>query len=156
MGKKFDDAVADYTSLLKAEPKEVRALLGRAAAFYSAGQMEKALADFAGAIELNSDFPQAYNDYAWLLATWPDEKFRNGKKALELACRACDLTEWKNGAYLDTLAASYAELGDFENAVKWQTEAVSASAEESEETKKEIESRIELYKGKKPYREEKK
>jgi hypothetical protein len=63
------------------------------------------------------------------------------------------MTEYKNGAFLDTLAASYAESGEFDKALHWQQEAAKNSAEESEEVKKQIADRVELYRQKKPYRE---
>ena len=51
-------------------------------------------------------------------------RVRNGEKAVVLALKACELSEWKNPRYLDTLAASYARVGDFGNATKWQEKAL--------------------------------
>ena len=48
-----------------------------------------------------------------MLATSPDAKLRNGRRAIELATRACELTKYKAAYILSTLAAAYAETGDF-------------------------------------------
>jgi hypothetical protein len=53
------------------------------------------------------------DELAWLLATYPDSKSRDGSDAVRLAERACVLTERRIPALLDTLAAAYAEAGDF-------------------------------------------
>ena len=57
------------------------------------------------------------DELAWLLATYPDSKSRDGAEAVRLAERACDLTERRILALLDTLAAAYAETGDFPRAI---------------------------------------
>ena len=151
--KKYDEAIPDFTAILKQDPNELRALMSRAACYYGAGKPESALADFASTIAAHPDFAQGYNDYAWLLATGVDDKYRDGKKAVELACQACNLTEWKNAGYLDTLAAAYAESGDFASAQKWQEAALAASESEAQDVKDEIQGRVSLYKTGKPYRE---
>jgi tetratricopeptide (TPR) repeat protein len=74
---------------------------------------------------------------------------RDGKFAVEIALKACEFTEWKNPAYLDTIAAAYAELGDFDVAVKWQTKAIELLPNEKE--KEEYRTRLKLYQEKKPY-----
>jgi hypothetical protein len=104
--------------------------------------------------EHHKEFAQGFNDYAWLLATGTREGIRNGVKAVELASEACRLTDWKNAAYLDTLAAAYAEKGEFDAALEWQTKAVQTAKDEPQEVRTELESRIPLYKARKPYREE--
>jgi serine/threonine-protein kinase len=61
------------------------------------------------------------------------------------------LTEWKQSGYFDTLAAAYAEAGEFDEAVRWQTKAME---EVPESEKADFHVRLELYKAGKPYRDE--
>jgi Flp pilus assembly protein TadD len=151
--KRWDDALKDFNAALEINPGEFRALLGRASTFYVSGQYDKATADYAEVVKRFPEEPQPANDLAWMLATVPKDEVRDGKRAVELAEQACKITQYKNGAFLDTLAASYAESGDFEKALHWQEEAAKNSAEESEEVQKQIAGRVELYRQKKPFRE---
>jgi tetratricopeptide (TPR) repeat protein len=70
------------------------------------------------------DSPRMLDEIAWLLATYPDSKSRDGTEAVRLAEHACDLTERKIPALLDTLAAAYAEAGDFPRAIAAAEEAL--------------------------------
>jgi tetratricopeptide (TPR) repeat protein len=70
------------------------------------------------------DSPRMLDELAWLLATYPDSKSRDGTDAVRLAGHACDLTERRIPALLDTLAAAYAEAGDFPRAVSAAEEAL--------------------------------
>src|SRR5262249_49421907 len=67
----------------------------------------------------------AYRFLAQLLATCPDDKVRDGKRAVQYATTACELTDWKVPSCLETLAAAYAEAGQFEEAIRYQTRALS-------------------------------
>jgi tetratricopeptide (TPR) repeat protein len=94
------------------------------------------------------------NELAWLLATSSVAEFRNGAKAVEFATNACEQTNWKNADHVNTLAAAYAEVGDFDSAVKWQKEAVNLLTEkEPSNQHAEFEERLKLYQSGKPYRE---
>src|SRR5205814_5632585 len=59
------------------------------------------------------DSPRMLDELAWLLATYPDSKSRDGTEAVQLAERACALTDRRIPALLDTLAVAYAEAGLF-------------------------------------------
>ena len=80
-----------------------------------------------------------------------EAKFRDGKRAVALATTACGLTNWKDANKLDTLAAAYAEAGDFDAAITWQTTAIELLHDEMERGA--YRSRLALYQAKKPYRE---
>jgi tetratricopeptide (TPR) repeat protein len=115
------------------------------------GDYERAIADFNEAIRLDPRFAPAYNNLAWLLSTCPEEEYRDGKRAVEMATRAAELHGWKQAGDLDTLATAYAELGDFENAIKWQTKALELCAEHKRAGYR---SHLELYEARQPYRDE--
>jgi tetratricopeptide (TPR) repeat protein len=68
--------------------------------------------------------PRLLDEVAWLLATYPDSNARDGAEAVRLAEHACDLTKRKIPALLDTLAAAYAEAGDFSRAISTVEEAL--------------------------------
>jgi hypothetical protein len=96
---------------------------------------------------------KAYNSLAWLLAVGPDTNVRNGEKAVEYSKKACELSEWKIPVSFDTLAAAYAETGDFDDAVKWENKYLESNASEVDSEK--ARQRLRLYEQKKPYYEEK-
>jgi serine/threonine protein kinase len=114
--------------------------------------------DFAGsvaawkeAIRLDPRGSLTLNNLAWVLATGPDE-IRDGKQAIALATRACELTAWKQPVFLDTLAAAYAEVGKFDQAVEFQKKALAFPAFEKLYGSS-VRKRLALYIQKKPYRE---
>jgi len=89
-----------------------------------AGRYQKARADFDAAVALD---PDALNASAWLYATCPDAKFRNGKKAVAQAMELCAQRKWQNADNIDTLAAACAESGKWDDAVKYEQMAIKAA-----------------------------
>lgn len=88
----------------------------------------------------------------WVRATCPIPSVRNGLSAVEFAQRAAELTQQKDAAVMDTLAAAYAEAGQFDKAIRAEQRAMSLS--KREEDQKEYGLRLKLYQEKKPYRAE--
>jgi hypothetical protein len=82
----------------------------------------------------------------------PEEKIRDRKRAIRMATRACELTDWKSGWTLNTLAAVCAEAGQFEEAVRYQTKALEDPAYRGPAGDV-FRQRLELYKRKKPFRQ---
>lgn len=93
------------------------------------------------------------NDLAWIKATCPDDRIRDGKEAVTAATQACELSHWKNGAVIDTLAASFAEVGDFDSAVKYENEAIELAAPEMQDRIPAMNDRLALYRRHERYRE---
>ncbi|MGC4004830.1 MAG: tetratricopeptide repeat protein [Pirellulales bacterium] len=144
-------AVEFFTTALELDPENFVALRMRGDSALAYGDHARAVADFAAAYKLKPKDSSLLNNYAWVLATSPDDKVRDGKLAVELATAACEETEYKAPHILSTLAASYAESGDWDNAKKWIGKAleIGPSAEHLEQLKKESAG----YAEKKPWRE---
>lgn len=94
---------------------------------------------------------QIRNSLAWFLCTAKFDEIRDGHVALEMATKACELTDYKAVTCLDTLAAAYAQLGDFESAVKWSNKTVQLTTDDAKRGK--FEQRLETYRSGKPWRE---
>jgi tetratricopeptide (TPR) repeat protein len=143
-------AVQLFSEILENDPQNWLALRGRGDGYISIGDHKKALPDLEAALKIQPENSGILNNLAWLLATSPDDELRDGKRAIELATKACELTEYKQAHILSTLASGYAESGDWENALKWSEKALEVGeGEVREQLAKELES----YKEKKPWRE---
>ena len=112
----------------------------------------KAADDFTKGIALNPGSPQVGNNLAWLRATCPENAFRNGKEALEIATRSCEITGYKISNLVDTLAAAYAESGDFDHAIKYQKICLELP-NIPQKTRSGMEERLALYQEHKPFRQ---
>ena len=90
------------------------------------GRYEDAKHSLEAAYRLQPKDPTTLNDLAWLLATSPNGRLRNGRRAVTFAQKSCALTNWNNAFSIDTLAAAYAAAGDFPRAVEFQQRAIGA------------------------------
>jgi tetratricopeptide (TPR) repeat protein len=151
--REFDKAIADYTEAIRLDPWGGAVYGRRGDAYASKGEWDKAIADGMEAIHILSDDPEAQNRVAWWRATCPKAAIRNGPEAIKYATKACESTQWKAPGFLDTLAAAYAEAGQFDKAVEWQQKALAKPEAFSPEELKGYRQRLELYKAGKPYRE---
>lgn len=150
----FTGGMAKIDALLETYPDSLPLLRGKADIYLMYGRWQ----DAAGVYEkILADHPQdagSLNNYAWLLATCPDDAVRDGAKALDLATRAAEATNFRETYILSTLAAAYAESGDFENARKYARMGVELAEKENDDRIDEFRKELDSYVNEKPWREE--
>lgn len=147
--KRYDEAIDQYRKALQFDPNNVVAINNLGSAYARLRRYAEAIEQQRKALDLNPDYAFAYNSHAWLLATAGNAEFRDGKQAVEYALKACELTKYQSPDFLDTLAAAYAEAGDFKKAIEWQKKALGFPGFKDETAPL----RLELYVKGQPYRE---
>ncbi len=146
--RKYPEAVRDFTEALRLNPQNSAALANRGQLYSDLGYYARALRDFQRAVEHDPELGRAYLGAAWVLATCPEEKYRDAEAAVSAASKAIEL-DGDDPLYLDVLGAAHANSGQFEMA----QEAVRAALEKApEKFQKTIKRRLTAYKQKKPYR----
>jgi tetratricopeptide (TPR) repeat protein len=164
-------AIELLDAVVKSNPEDWRTLRLRGDAKLSVSLHVEAIEDYEKAIAIleksrevaeeqqgtDMDYSGLLNNLAWVLATSPQDDLRDGKKSIDLGLKACEVTDYKAAHILSTLAAGYAEAGDFENARKWSAKAVEIEeAEEDKDQLEQLKAELESYQQDKPWREEQK
>ncbi len=149
--KDYDKAVRDLSEAIRLDPNNSQAHQYRGYSWDRMKQYAHALADYDRAVDLDPRNQWNHYSRAWLLATCPDPRCRDGAKAVESAQKACEISRYRRASYLGALAAAYAESGDFAAAVKWQTKALEELKDEK--LTPNFQARLKLYQEKKPYRD---
>jgi tetratricopeptide (TPR) repeat protein len=129
----------------------IQGLLG--ALLSSTGQYGEALAYLEAAFAANAGDVTVASNLAWVLATSPETIHRDGPRAVRLAEFACKSTAYKSPPLLDTLAAAYAEVGQFDQAIRTTLQAIEIVRSNPRASTATLESRLMLYRAGKPYRE---
>jgi tetratricopeptide (TPR) repeat protein len=148
--KDLDKAIADYTQAIRHSPRWALAYFHRGNTWSDKKDYVKAIADYNQTMVLDPNYLPVLNRAAWLLATCPNQKVRNGKRAVELAKKALNANK-QDAKTMDTLAAAYASAGNFTEAVRWQERVLE---DEQFMNNADARSRLELYRKKQPYRQE--
>jgi tetratricopeptide (TPR) repeat protein len=149
--RKFTEALADYTTAIELDETNAEAYANRGDAYQKAGQWKEAASDFRRAVELDPALPRAYAGAAWLMATCPDEQFRNAKLGLQAARRAVELGSEDNFELLDTLAAAQANANRFDDAIATVSKAIELAPTSASSP---LAERLTLYNSQRPYRQQ--
>ena len=116
------------------------------------GQTQAAGDCYRRALQLDPTLVQYAYRGAWVLATHPDAKYRNGILALRFAKQACQATAYRQSECLDALAAAYAETGRFDEAQTAARQALELLKTAPADRTRPLEARLQLYREHKPFR----
>lgn len=144
----FEKAVADYTKSLELSGDNALVYANRGVAYLGLGDYAKAKKDYQLAEEIGGKVPEISNAVAWFYATCPSDNYRDGEKAIQIVTQACEAADWQDASFSDTLAAAYAEQGEFEAAVKFANKAVELAQADK---KTEYQQRLALFEGQTPF-----
>jgi tetratricopeptide (TPR) repeat protein len=185
--EKWTAALQDLNSAIRLKPSFFAASYKRAWVYSRLRNYKASLADldnlatFTAKVQNTIEQADVLNSRAWLRATCPEASIRNGQLAVNDAKKACELDGWTFASYIDTLAAAYAEAGDFTSAIRYQEQAITVRTPLPQQASKTIDKlkynkdlhkrisdklndevqkslvrfrqRLELYKQHRPYRE---
>jgi tetratricopeptide (TPR) repeat protein len=112
-----DQAAAAFQAAIDLQPDNAPAQIGLATILQGTGRNSEAVIHYRKALETDTNSVMGLNNLAWILATDSDPALRNGQEAIALADRACRLTQYDQAMLIGTLAAAYAEVGRFDDAV---------------------------------------
>jgi tetratricopeptide (TPR) repeat protein len=143
-------ALEDFNTALRMDPNLDAAYLNRAGLLRLRGDYEQLLNDLAAVQQRQPQDARAATELAWFLATCPEDRYRNGKRAALVALQACAATAWRDVAALEALAAGLAEYGDFRQAATRQLQALQLAGEKQTPA---MRKRLELYRAGRPFHE---
>jgi tetratricopeptide (TPR) repeat protein len=152
----YDKAILDYDRSIEITPSDSGLYSNRALVYHKKSKYVESIDDYNKALEINNKNSSANNGLSWILATCKDDKYRDGSKAILLAKKALK-KDSKKYLYIATLAAAYAETGNFEEAIHTQEKAIALLKKSNEAGINNLinyEERLSSYKAGMPWRDD--
>jgi len=148
------DALIHYRKLLELQPDniEVHNIVGTV--LIQQGRVGEGVEEWQKVLAVQPDNGNAMSNLAWVFATSPDQSLRDGPKAVELAEQALRLSGGRIPILFRTLAAAYAESGEFSKAIQTAQQGIElANSQGNSGLATELQGNIELYQEQRPLRD---
>ena len=151
----IDGAIAEWRTTLSIRPDDVGAQTSLGNALVQKGELREATEHYKAALEAAPDSVLPLNNLAWIFSTSPDGTLRNAARAVELAKEANRLSQNNNPIFVRTLAAAFAEIGQFENAISTAESAARlANSQGQPALAQQIMDDVDLYRRQQPVRDQ--
>jgi Tfp pilus assembly protein PilF len=149
-----DLAIPEYQKAVQLAPNYIAAHNNLGNVLFALGRNHEALAEYETAMRLDPNSAILCNNVAKLLATSNDASVRNGRRAIELARRAEQLSGGRDPAFLATLGAAHAETGQFTEAIATASRALDLAVRQNNQQLTSIlRAQLSLYQSGRPYHE---
>jgi tetratricopeptide (TPR) repeat protein len=150
----LDGAIAEWRITLSLHPNDPGTNANLGNALVQKGLLREAATHYEVALQSEPDSPVALNNLAWLLSAGPDDSLRNGARAVELARNLNRVSKQNNPFFIRTLAAAYAEAGQFDLAIETaQGASELANAQGQHSLATQIQDETDLYRQHLPFRD---
>src|SRR5215471_1533928 len=150
----LDGAIAEWKTALSIHPNDAGANTNLGNALVQKGLLRDAADHYEKALRWDPDAILPLNNLAWIMSAGPDDSLRNNEVAVKLALKANQLSKQNNPVFARTLAAAYAQAGQFENAIETARRAAElANAQGARDLAVEIAHDVELYQQRMPLRD---
>jgi len=114
---RLEKAIEQYRCCLEYNPGFAKAHFGLGISLAKLERFDEAVAHFSRALQEKPDWPVALNAMAKILCTRPEKSNSDVIKAIRLAKRAAELTNYERPEFLNTLADAYAAQGRYDDAI---------------------------------------
>jgi len=148
------DALVHYRKLLELQPDniEVHNIVGTV--LIQQGQAREAIEEWQKVLAIQPDNGNAMSNLAWVFATSPDDSLRDGPQAVQLAEQALRISGARIPIIFRTLAAAYAENGQFSEAIETARRGIDlANSQGNSGLATELQGNIALYQAGRPLRD---
>ncbi len=150
---RIDEAILQLEKMLAVVPEDRDGTRILAGMLFQMGRAPEGIDALTWAVRVDPENMRLVTTLAWHLATYPSDEVRDGKRALQLASRAVEMTrEERRPEPLDALAAALAESGRYDEAVQVAEDALRLAQKDSPVLARDLRGRIALYRKHQPFR----